>query len=250
MIAYLIDPTTIIIQNLVSQESISLTNDSNIDFIDFNKNGSKLIIRDANRQLFIYDIDIRKKHSLLILCGFVQWISLTNILVAQDGKNLCIWYDINDLQNMKAVAIRGDIDEVRRKDNKTEVIITDEGGDNKVYPLDSDLINISLAIDNNDLSKAASILEYIGQKPEADMFWKSLAKKALVEKNLVIAQHCFASLGNYSKTNYIKKLIKEANDVGIDNPLINAKILYLNNKQTEAERILQFYGIDKSLVFK
>lgn len=250
ILAFLIDPSTILIQNLITQEIITCNNKNNIDFLDFNKNGNKLIIRDSNKQLFIYSIDKRSKNTLLTMCGFVQWVPDTNVLVAQDGKNLCVWYDIDDIHNKKVICVKGEAEEVRTKDNKVEVVMLDETGDNKICVLDNDLINISIAIESNDLSKAVGILDYIGQKSEYEMLWRNLALKALNDNNLVIAQQCYAAIGNYSKANYVKKLIKESDKFGIDNPIINAKILMLSNRQDEAYRILEMNRIPKEEVFK
>ena len=43
---------------------------------------------------------------------------------------------------------------------------------------------------------------------ETETHWKTLAKLAIQNKNLTVAERCYASVGSYSKANYIKKVRK------------------------------------------
>jgi intraflagellar transport protein 172 len=253
VIAYLIDPYTIYIQDLVTQNLIiSLSHESPIEFLDLNRNGSKLLFRDNKRHLYLYLIQENKKVTLLNFCGFVQWVPGTEVLVAQDRKNMIVWYNIDDLDNFKTISIKGDIEEVKRQSDQTEVLV-DEGGDTKIYLLEEKLISLSIAIEQGDLNRAMAILENLSNNSnqgvpspsgsnthssETDVYWKALARTALQKKNLLITQRCFAALGAYSKANYIKKIMKDVDSLGADHPIVEAKLLILDKQFLSAESLL------------
>jgi intraflagellar transport protein 172 len=250
IIAFLLDPLTLNIQNLTSGEILlNYTHDLNVEFLDLSKTGDKIIFRDIKKTLYLFNIPEKKKYILLNYCNFVQWIPETQVLVAQENKNLCIWYNIEDISNIKTITIKGTVEEVRKSDNKTEVLV-EEGSETQIYLLDNNLINLNEAIELNDIAKAVSILEYIGKPNETEIYWKILSKKALEAGNLPIAQHCFAAVGNYPKSNYIKKLIKESDEKGLDDPTIKTKILLLMKQIAEAEEIIKKYNLSKKDIYK
>ena len=258
IIAFLVDPYTIYVQDLLTLTIMTNhVNDSQIEYLEFNQNGSKLIYRDANKNLNLLFVKEGKKATLLPLCGFVQWVPNTDVLVAQANKNLVVWYNIDNYQNPKTIPIKGSIEEVQKSKGKYEVYIN-EASDNfnfsttnfsnngsvnanndsvkKIF-LDENLINLSLAIEDRELSKAVLILESLPQNNETSIYWKSLGKIAIEERNLPVAMRCFASLGKYSKLSYIKRIIKEKEKNG-NNPLIEAKILVLEKEFKEAEELM------------
>lgn len=242
LIAFLVDPLSIYIQNLDSGAiMVNFVNDSSIEFLEFNKSGNKLVFRDSKKNLNMLNVITGDKITLLTLCGYVQWIPNTEVLVAQNPKNMIVWYNIENYLNPKITPIKGTIEEVKRSKGKIEVIINEinQSGDsysNKIF-LDENYINLSVAIDEQDLIKAITILESLPHNTESITYWKSLAKLSVRMRNLYIAKRCFASLGNYSKMSYIKKLIKEKEKNG-DNPLIEAKMLVLEKQFIEAEEIM------------
>ena len=246
IIAYLIDLNTIYIQDITAQQNIATINhESKIDFLELNKNGNKLIFRDRKRHLYLYYIFEKKKITLLNFCGFVQWIPNSEVLVAQERKNLCVWYNVDDPDKVKIIPVKGDVQEIRKKEGKTEVIVEESGtnsgyGNTQTYLLDDALIGFSTAIDDNDLNKAAKILENLELTNEIETHWKTLANLSIKNKNLTVAEKCFAAIGSYSKANYIKKVIKfmEKNKLTVENPLIEARLLILDKRFNDAESLL------------
>ena len=114
-----------------------------------------------------------------------------------------------------------------------------EGIGNKLF-LDENLVNLSIAIEERELNKAISILNNLSNltnKNELVLYYKILAKISIEEQNLYIAQKCFATLGNYSKIYYLKKIIKEK-EKNPDNPIINAKLLLLQKEFEKAEELM------------
>ena len=199
---------------MAAQQNIATINhDSKIDFLELNKNGNKLIFRDRKRHLYLYYIFEKKKLTLLNFCGFVQWIPNSEVLVAQERKNVCVWYNVDDPDKMKIIPVKGDVEEIRRKEGKTEVIVEEAGagnnyGNTQTYLLDDGLIAFSTAVDENNLNKAVKILENLEMKTETETHWKTLTKLAIQNKNLIVAERCYSSIGSYSKANYIKKVMK------------------------------------------
>ena len=258
LIAFLVDPFTIYVQDLITLTIIcNHVNDSQIEYLDFNKNGSKLIYRDSNKNLNLLFVKDNIKATLLPLCGFTQWVPNTDVLVAQAGRNLVVWYNIDNFQNPKTIAIKGNVEEVKKSKGKYEVYINESSDSNfntslsnfgtsnnnnntdtikKIF-LDENLINLSNAIDDRELSKAVLILESLPLSQDLSIYWKSLGKVSIEERNLAIAMRCFASLGKYSKISYIKKILKEQ-EKNANNPLVEAKILVLEKEFKEAEELM------------
>ena len=67
-----------------------------------------------------------------------------------------------------------------------------------------------------------------------------MANLSIKNKNLTVAEKCFAAIGSYSKANYIKKVIKymEKNKLTVENPLIEARLLILDKRFNDAESLL------------
>ena len=145
-----------------------------------NKNGNKLIFRDRKRHLYLYYIFEKKKITLLNFCGFVQWIPNSEVLVAQERKNICVWYNVDDPDKVKIIPVKGDVQEISKKEGKTEVIVEESGtnsgyGNTQTYLLDDALIGFSTAVDDNDLNKASKILENLELTNKIETHWKTLA---------------------------------------------------------------------------
>lgn len=254
IIAYLADLNTICVQDLVGQQNlVTINHDSKIDYLELNKSGNKLIFRDRKRHLFLYHIFDKKKVTLLNFCGFVQWVPNSEVLVAQERKNVCVWYNVDDPDKVKIIPVKGDVEEIRRKEGKTEVVVEEVSnsyGNSQIYLLDDGLIAFSTSVDENNLNKAVKILENLEMTAETETHWKTLANLAIQQKNLTVAERCFASIGSYSKANYIKKIIKfvETKNLPLDNPLIEAKLLILDKQFNNAENLLLNHQmLDESL---
>lgn len=238
IIAYLIDLNTIMIHDLCTQTQLNqITHDEKVDLIQLNKNGNKLIFRDRKKHLYLYHVFEGKKSTLLNYCGFVSWVPNSEVLVAQDRKNMCIWYNVEDPDKVKVTAIKGEITEIIRRVGKTEVLVN-EGTNTQTYLLDDGLIGFNTAIDENDLNKAVSILEQLEMNSDTETHWKTLAKHAIVNKKLLIARRCYAAIGSYSKASYIEKVSRIAEEHGLEHPLVEARLLILDKQFNNAENLL------------
>lgn len=52
------------------------------------------------------------------------------------------------------------------------------------------------------------ILDPLDMNPETEANWKTLAKLALEQRNITVAEHCFAALGDAPKSRYLRKVKK------------------------------------------
>jgi len=83
VIAYLLDPQTIAIQDLNNQIMIAnINHDAKIDFLELNPGGTKLLFRDKRKQLHLYNIKEQQKSTLLNYCNYVNWVPFSDVVVA------------------------------------------------------------------------------------------------------------------------------------------------------------------------
>jgi intraflagellar transport protein 172 len=180
VIAYLLDVMTISIQDLEKNQMIgTISHDSKIDYLELNPGGTKLLFRDKRKQLYLFDIREQKKQSLLNFCKFVQWVPSSDVVVAQNRQNLCVWYSIEEPDKVTMYQIKGDVESIQRREGKTEVLV-DDGANNSIsYNLDEALIEFGAALLYKGLESAVDILEPLALTPETEANWKTLAKLAL-----------------------------------------------------------------------
>lgn len=133
--------------------------------------------------------------------------------------------------------IKGDVESIQRQDKKTEVIV-DDGQNTISYALDEALIEFGAALEYKGLDQAVQILEPLELTPETEANWKALAKIALEQQNLYVAERCYAALGNISKADYLRKLNKLVASEGINNFRVQAKLAVLDKQFHRAEAIL------------
>ena len=133
--------------------------------------------------------------------------------------------------------IKGDVESIQRQDKKTEVLV-DDGNNTISYNLDESLIKFGSALQYEGLDAAVDILEDLNLTPETEANWKTLAKLALEQQNLYVAERCYAALGNMAKADYLRKLNKLIATEGVDNFRVQAKLAVLDKQFHQAEAIL------------
>ena len=72
------------------------------------------------------------------------------------------------------------------------------------------------------------ILEPLEITPETDANWKTLAKLALEQQNVYVAERCYAALGNMSRADYLRKLNKLIATEGVDDFRVQVKLAVLD----------------------
>jgi intraflagellar transport protein 172 len=238
IIAYLLDSLTICIQDLrFNQIQATVNHDSKIDYLELNPGGNKLLFRDKRRQLHLYNIKEQRKQTLLNYCKYVSWVPNSDVVVAQNRNNLCVWYSIEEADKVTMYQIKGDVESIERTEGRTEVLV-DDGANTVSYNLDEALIEFGAALEYKGLDRAVEILEPLELTPETEANWKTVAKMALEQQNLYVAERCYAALGNIAKADYLRKVNKLVAQEGINNFRVQAKLAVLDKQFHKAEAIL------------
>ncbi|XP_038160069.1 intraflagellar transport protein 172 homolog [Cyprinodon tularosa] len=212
-LAYLIDIKTIAIVDLAEGYNLgTISHDSKIDWLELNETGRKLLFRDKKLRLHLYDIESRMKTTLLSFCSYVQWVPGSDVVVAQNRGNVCVWYNIDSPESSTMIPIKGDILDLERGDGRTEVKVT-EGVSTVGHLLDEGLIEFGTAIDDGDYDRATAFLEKQDMSPETEAMWKTLSKLALEARQLHIAERCFAALGDVSTVRFLHQTNQIADKV-------------------------------------
>mgnify|MGYP000140699940 FL=1 len=245
VIAFLLDPNTICVQDLSTGNSIALINhDTRIDFIELNASATKLLFRDKKRVLHLFNIKTQNRSTLLNFCNYVQWVPESDVVVAQSRHNLNVWYNIDDPDKVTVYNIKGEVEEIERNASGTEVIVN-EGMNTVSYALDEPLIEFGFALESRNLERAVQILEPLENTPESEANWKALAEVALEEQNLQVAEQCYAALGDAAKARFMSKVNKlaekhksETGQEGIQSYMVQARLAMLDKQFNRAEAIL------------
>uniref|UniRef100_A0A915PPW5 Intraflagellar transport protein 172 n=1 Tax=Setaria digitata TaxID=48799 RepID=A0A915PPW5_9BILA len=242
-VAYLLDLNTISVVDLITQRQIAQFSHSvYIDWIELSEMATKLLFRDKRSRLLLADLKTDKKTSLLDYCSYVQWVPNSDVIVAQSSDQLCVWYQAENPDEMIMVPIKGEIETVLRDESRTEVIV-EEANAKVAYELDQTLIEFASAIDRLDFGRAIDFLERRGEY-DTGILWRQLAEVALSQQQLLIAQRCFAALGDISRVQMLVETIQIANeeakktgDDGKNNYKVQARLALMNKDFREVERI-------------
>jgi len=257
VIAYLLDQMTVRISDLVSNSTLAtVQHDTRIDWLELNPNGAnRLLFRDKRRQLCLYDVEQQSRVTLLNYCNYVQWVPDSDVVVAQDRGQLCVWYSINAPDRKTLHEIKGDIEDIERSNGRTCVIV-DEGVNMVEYELDEALISFGSCLERMHYAKAVDLLEELPLTPETEAMWRSLADASMDHLHLPVAERCYAVLGDVAKSRYLHKVNRmvqdQANEVGGDgwcaSYMAQAKMAMLNKHFQRAEAIfLEHNELDEAL---
>lgn len=256
-IAYLLDKMTIRILDLGTGYSEATVNhDAKIDWLELNARADLLLYRDKRRRLHLYNVHKQTKTTLLSFCEYVQWVPMSDVVVAQNRENLCVWYNIEAPEKVTNIPITGSVEEIERVDGKTEVRV-DDGLNSMVYSLDDALIGFGSALEDGQLERAMQVLESQGKEdlpgevePANEAMWRQLSQVAMEQNKLHIAERCFAAIGDLPKARYLRKMNKiilqekfsTAPGEGSSHWLVSARLAHLKGLLKEAEMIYLEHG--------
>ncbi|KAJ3338041.1 hypothetical protein HDU93_010039 [Gonapodya sp. JEL0774] len=205
-IAYLADARTIHVQDVVAGGVIGVVyHDVNVDWLELSGKGNKLLFRDKQKQLHVFNVADQTRSTLLSYCTYVQWVPLSDVVVAQSRGNLCIWYSIDAPERVTTFPIKGEIEDIERANGKT-IVIADEGVNTVEYTLDEGLIEFGTAVDDKDFERAITMLETLEMSAETEAMWRSLGAMALKDGQLLVVERCCAAVGDVATAAYLRKL--------------------------------------------
>lgn len=247
-LAYLLDLKTICVLDLIFQTQTQISSDTKIDWLELNETATKMLFRDRKMRLTLVDVNSGRKQVLLNRVSFVQWVIQSDVAVAQNDSNLVVWYNVDMPEHMTTIPVRGEVTDVVREEGKTTVLST-EGALNFSYDLDEGLVEFGTAVNDYDFGRAITFLESLGQAPAATAMWHNLAGIALEKENLIVAQRCYAALGNVTGVLYIQetrdiaeKYEEETGGDGRDCPDVKARLALVNSDLRLAEQIYLEHG--------
>jgi intraflagellar transport protein 172 len=247
--AYLVDPQTVRVQDLTTGVTLATsTNDANIDWLELNPRGSKLLYRDKRKHLYLYDVATQQRHTLLSFCTYVQWVPGSDVVVAQSRDQLSVWYSIDSPDRVTTFPIKGDVEDIERVKGRTDVIV-DEGVNTVSYTLDEVLIDFGNSVDARDYQAAVQLLDGLEFTPESEAMWLKLGNRALQDKQYLQAERCYAALGDVCKARFLHEVnelaarcASEYGGNGYDHFLVRSKLSTLEGKFKEAENVLLEQG--------
>ncbi|XP_052833703.1 intraflagellar transport protein 172 homolog [Octopus bimaculoides] len=106
-LAYLLDMKTVVIVDLVTENAIAeVEHDSKVDWLELNETGRYLLFRDKKLKLNLYFIEAQQRVTILNSCLYVQWVPGSDVVVAQNRGNLCIWYNIEAYEKVTMIPLK------------------------------------------------------------------------------------------------------------------------------------------------
>lgn len=107
---------------------------------------------------------------------------------------------------------------VLRDQDRTEVIVqvspffsnpSQESTAKVAYELDSTQIEFGTALDDLDFARALEFLERIGNDVDTYSMWKRVAALAVEQQKLLIAQRCYAAIGDVARAQELQVSLVE-----------------------------------------
>lgn len=134
--------------------------------------------------------------------SFASWVLGSDVVVAQTGQTLAVWYNVDAPEVATLIPVRGDAIDIVREDGRTSITVEEVGG-KVAYLLDESLIEFGTALHDNDFGKALLFLEDLADRPQAEAMWENVARNAMAARQLLIAARCYAALGDVACSRYI-----------------------------------------------
>jgi intraflagellar transport protein 172 len=267
-IAYLVDPHTLHVMDLSAGATMCMISypEARIDWLELSGRGTLVIFRDKRRRLHLVTVSTQTRHTLLDQCSYAQWVPGSDVVVAQRGRQLCVWYNVAHApEKVTTYEITGDIETIERVGmGKTEVLV-DEGLTTASYLLDETLIAFGTAMDDGDLETACHALESVGSRaavtapsavqgasssssPEVvEAMCQQLSKEAISQGAIAVAARCAVMLGDTSRARYLAKALKLSlsgtSSEQLAQPwLIQARLHMLGGDLSAAENLLIRHG--------
>ncbi|XP_043479504.1 intraflagellar transport protein 172 homolog [Leptopilina heterotoma] len=253
-LAYLLDSKTIRVVDLSMGTTLNIINhDTRVDWLELSETGHRILSRDKRGRLWLCN-DQGGRDLLLTGTGFASWVPESDVVVAQSGQTLAIWYNVDAPEAATLLSIRGEATEIIRENGQTQVQV-EELGIKTSYLLDEGLIEFGTALHDNDFGRVVLFLEEFGDRPQAEAMWENVARNAMSSRNFLIAARCFAALGDVARSRFLQDVVKisedyaqESGNEALASPDCWARLAILNGELKTAEAIyLEQNELEKAL---
>ncbi|XP_024868398.1 intraflagellar transport protein 172 homolog [Temnothorax curvispinosus] len=253
-LAYLLDPRTVRVIDLLSGATINMiVHDARVDWLELSEAGHRLLSRDKRCRLWLSD-DEGERVLLVTGVSFASWVTGSDVVVAQTGQTLAVWYNVDAPEAVTLTPIKGDVIDIVRENGRTSVMV-EEHGTKMAYLLDEGLIEFGTALHDNDFGRVVLFLENMNDGPQVETMWENVARNAMNERKLTIAARCYAAMGDVACARFLKetaeigeKYAEETGNEPLANPDCWARLAILNGDLKTAEAIyLEQNELDKAL---
>ncbi|OQV16936.1 Intraflagellar transport protein 172-like protein [Hypsibius exemplaris] len=180
--------------NLQKQEvTATFRHDVDLDWITFNNDCAMVVGRDVRLALLLFNVATKEK---TVLCGkatFADLVEGTDVLVAQEGKQIRAWFNVADGKDgltEKTLPIIGKVTEVTHLKGQL-TIHTQNGSETNIYTLEDDAGQLENYFAKMQLEKAFDFLVAAGDAVNKESQWQNLVNKALDSKNFQLAEKAF-----------------------------------------------------------
>ncbi|OAD52520.1 hypothetical protein WN48_01267 [Eufriesea mexicana] len=253
-LAYLLDPRTVRIMDLTTGLTVAMISyDVRVDWLELSETGHRLLSRDKRARLWLSD-ELGGRILLLTGVSFASWVLGSDVVVAQTGQTLALWYNVDAPEVATLIPVRGDAVDIIREDGRTSVMVEELGG-KVAYLLDEPLIEFGTALHDNDFGRALLFLEELADRPQAEAMWENVARNAMAARQLLVAARCYAALGDVACSRFLSNIIKigekysaETGNDPLSCPDCWARLAILNGELKTAEVIyLEQNELDQAL---
>jgi len=84
----------------------TVNHDSRIDWLELNETGRTLLFQDKKLKLHLLDVDTQVRTTIVNYFTYVQWVPLSDGVVAQNRGNLCVRYNIDSPERVTMFPIK------------------------------------------------------------------------------------------------------------------------------------------------
>lgn len=158
VLGYLLDLKTICVVDLVSSiQMVSWSHEERVDWLELNETGKLLLFRDRALRLYLLNILSQESTVMLNVCGFVQWVPNSDVIVAQSRDKLYVWYDLNKPTIYDVIGgSRSEATGIEREGGLTRVTFS-SGASNDII-LDEVLLEFDTALQDGDFERQVQLL--------------------------------------------------------------------------------------------
>ena len=210
-LAYLLDAQTARVVDLQTGAALAaLTHDAKITWLELSHRGTHLLFKDKRNNLYLLDVEAGTKKTLAPSVGYCQWAPASDVVVAQSGSSLVVWYSVTDQTQQHVTPLKGDVTDMVRVGGKTLVTVTGAESQDTIE-LDESSIVFDAALEAGDWWAAVEVLSG-HETAEADSRWRTLGQRALEDQDLVVAEMAYAMVGDLAKARYIQRIRQAASE--------------------------------------